>query len=371
MQLKPLQGIRVLDFTAMPPGGFCTVILADLGAEIIRVESPAQKGKTSLVIGQVALSRGKRSLTLDMRSPDANAVLKRLARTVDVVVENAKPGSMDSRGFGFAQAREANKGIVWCAITGFGQSGPYAERGGHDVSYLAHSGLLSALSPDPLWQPGISLSLQAGAVAAVIGIQSALLERARTSTGAFVDISLSEAATWFLTCGVNPLSERPFLIPSTPDRRLYQCKDGRYVAVASSEPRTWGALCDGLSLPELKEYLHKAEQAESVAQKLSDIFKTRSAREWVESLTPRGAAITTVNHGRQVSEDPHVIAREAVAEVGGTAVPANPVRLSADDRSSGTALGLPPQIGADTADILKGAGFSDDEIQSLAQRNAI
>src|SRR5579862_1756521 len=101
MNLKPLSGIRVLDFTAMPPGGFCTVILADLGAEIIRVEPPAQKGRTSLVIGQIALSRGKRSLTLDMRSPDANAVLKRLVRTVDVVVENAKPGSMESRGFGY------------------------------------------------------------------------------------------------------------------------------------------------------------------------------------------------------------------------------------------------------------------------------
>ena len=202
MSLKPLNGIRVLDFTAMPPGGFCTVTLADLGAEVIRVESPAQKGKTSLVIGQVALSRGKRSLTLDLRRPESNNILERLARTVDVVVENAKPGAMETRGFGYAQARAANKRIIWCAITGFGQNGPYADRGGHDVSYLAHSGLLRALSPDPLWQPGISLSLQAGALASVIGIQAALLERTCTSEGAFLDISLAEAAGWYLTCGL-------------------------------------------------------------------------------------------------------------------------------------------------------------------------
>jgi alpha-methylacyl-CoA racemase len=131
------------------------VILADLGAEVIRVEPPSQKGKTSLVIGQVALSRGKRSLTLDMRSPEASSVLKRLIRNIDVVVENARPGSMQSRGFGYAQARVENRHVIWCAITGFGQTGPYAERGGHDVSYLAHAGLLSALSPDPEWQPGI------------------------------------------------------------------------------------------------------------------------------------------------------------------------------------------------------------------------
>jgi alpha-methylacyl-CoA racemase len=191
-----------------------------------------------LMIGQVALSRGKRSLTLDMRSPEAIDVLKRLARTVDVVVENAKPGSMEVRSFGYSQARAENARIIWCAITGFGQSGPYVARGGHDVSYLAHSGLLSAL-----------------------------LERSRTSAGAFLDISLAEAAGWYLTCGVNPLAERPFSIPSTPDRRLYQCGDGRYVVVASSEPRTWAALCDALGIPELKGTLHKPDEAAITADR--------------------------------------------------------------------------------------------------------
>jgi alpha-methylacyl-CoA racemase len=136
-------------------------------------------------------------------------ILLRLAPSFDVVVENAKPGAMEARGFGYRHAREQNPKIVWCAITGFGQTGPYAEHAGHDLSYLAHSGLLGALTPDLPWQPGLPLALQSGALAAVIGIQSALLQCARSGQGAFVDISLSEAATWMLTCGINPLSDRP------------------------------------------------------------------------------------------------------------------------------------------------------------------
>jgi alpha-methylacyl-CoA racemase len=231
---------------------------------------------------------------------------------------------------------------------------------------------LRALSPDPVWQPGISLSLQAGAVAAVIGIQSALLERARTSEGAFLDISLAEAAGWHLTCGVNPLSERPFSIPSTPDRRLYLCGDGRYVAVASSEPRTWGALCDALGIPELKGTLHQANGAVPTAQKLEELFHTRPAADWVEHLAPRGATITVVNHGQQVVEDQHVIARQAVIDVGGTPVPANPIRVqSADGRSTGTATSIPPQVGADTTDILRAAGFSTDELETFSKLGLI
>src|SRR5579871_581843 len=223
-RLKPLDGIRVLDFTAFPPGGACTVLLADLGAEVIRVESPAAKGKPSLVVGQMAMSRGKRSIALDMRNPASSEILLRLAPTIDVVVENAKPGAMESRGFGYRQAREANPGLIWCAITGFGQEGPYSGHAGHDISYVAHSGLLSALSAEP-WEPGLSLSLQAGALSSVIAIQAALLQRAKTGEGAFIDLSLSEAAGWFLTCGINPLTDHALIMPATADRRLYACAD--------------------------------------------------------------------------------------------------------------------------------------------------
>jgi crotonobetainyl-CoA:carnitine CoA-transferase CaiB-like acyl-CoA transferase len=372
MAIKPLEGVRVLDFTALPPGGFCTVVLADLGAEVIRVEPPAQKGQPSLVVRQVGLSRGKRSLTLDMRNPASSEVLRRLIPTVDVVVENAKPGAMEARGFGYSHARAANPKIIWCSITGFGQTGPNAEHAGHDLSYLAHSGLLGALTSKLPWQPDIALSLQAGALAAVVGVQGALLQRARTGEGAQLDISLSEAASWLLTCGVNPLSDQPYPIPASPDRRLYECADGRFVAVASAEPRTWGALCDGLGAPELKDTLHKPAEAERAAAALTEIFRTRPATEWVARLAPTGAAVTIVNHASQLLDDPHVRARGSVADCAGTPVPASPIRLSTvDGERSETALAPPGEVGAATEAVLSAAGFSADELAALAGAGVI
>jgi alpha-methylacyl-CoA racemase len=370
--LEPLAGIRVLDFTAFPPGGACTVMLADLGAEVIRVESPTQKGKPSLVVGQVALSRGKRSMTLDLRNRASADVLRRLATTVDVVVENAKPGSMQERGFGYTHARAANPRIIWCAITGFGQSGPYAGHAGHDLSYLAHSGLLGALTPEQPWQPSLPLALQAGAFSAVVGIQAALLQRAQSSEGAFIDVSLSEAATWFLSCGINSLSDRPFVLGATPDRRLYACADGRYVAVACAEPRTWGVLCDHLGVPQLKNNLHKTAAAEATTSTLTAIFLTRPAQEWVERLAAHGAAVTVVNHAAQLLEDPHVRARGTVVEAAGTPVPANPIRVCAPDgKQTGTTTDGPPRVGADTEEVLAAAGFSAHEIAALAAEGVI
>jgi alpha-methylacyl-CoA racemase len=368
MTLQPLSGIRVLDFTAFPPGGACTVMLADFGAEIIRVESPAQKGQPSLVVRQIALSRGKRSMTLDLRNPASSEILRRLASSVDVVVENAKPGAMEARGFGYSHARAANPEMVWCAITGFGQDGPYADYAGHDLSYLAHSGLLAALTPDLPWQPALPLALQAGALAAVTGIQAALLQAARTGKGSFIDISLSEAAGWLLTCGINPLAQQPFALPVTPDRSLYVCADGRFVAVASAEPRTWGALCDGLGVPELKDTLHKPADAENAIKVLAPILRTRTAAEWVERLAPTGAAVTIVNHGAQLLDDPHVRARRSVVESGGVQVPANPVRIcDSDGNHSGTATTAPHTVGQDTSDVLASAGFSGQEIEGYVK----
>jgi alpha-methylacyl-CoA racemase len=205
-----------------------------------------------------------------------------------------------------------------------------------------------------------------GALAAVVAIQSALLQRARSGEGAFLDISLSEAAGWFLTSGINPLSEQPYTITATPDRRLYACADGRFVAVTCAEPRTWSALCDGLGVSELKDTLHKAESAGPVTQALAAIFLTQSAEHWVQSLTPTGAAIAIVNRAKEVVQDPHVGARGSVVECAGAMVPASPVRIaSRDGQLSGTATDAPRRVGEDTSDVLASAGFTASEIDEL------
>jgi crotonobetainyl-CoA:carnitine CoA-transferase CaiB-like acyl-CoA transferase len=372
MSLQPLTCERVLDFTAFPPGALCTVMLADLGAEIIRVEPPALKGKPSSVFGQIALSRGKRSMTLDMRSTEAIDILNRLVPSMTIVIENARPGAMEGRGFGYRQAREINPGIIWCSISGFGQDGPNALHAGHDISYLAHSGLLAALTDDREFMPQTPLSLPLAALAAVVGIQGALAQRAKTGHGAFVDISLSEVALWALGSGTDPLSDRPPKLPASADRRLYACSDGRHVAVASAEPRTWGALCDGLDLPELQgrlhDPLHDAASTDSISQK----FLTRPAAEWVQRLTPLGAAATMVNHAHEVLADPHVMARGSIGYIGSQAYPRSPVRLIGADGDQSEAVAKPAStVGADTHDILLGAGFSEDELERLAQQQMI
>ena len=370
--LKPLSGVRVLDFTAFPPGGYCTVMLADLGAEVVRVEPPSQKGKPSLVIGQVALSRGKRSMTLDLRNPASAGVLERLAPSVDVVVENARPGAMEARGFGYSHARASNPRIVWCAITGFGQTGPYADQPGHDLAYLAHSGLLAALSDDLPWHPGAQLATPLGAMSAVVGIQAALLQRMASGDGAFVDISLSESTGWTLTGGINPLSDTPLVIPATPDRRLYACADGRFVAVTSAEPRTWSALCEGLGAPELTGSFRDAADAEATTNRLAAIFMTRTAAEWIQRLTQTGAAIMPVNRGSELIADPQVIARGSVVDAAGVPVPASPIRLrNADGAQTRTVVDAPHAVGQDTDSVLKAAGFAEHEIERLLKDGVI
>jgi crotonobetainyl-CoA:carnitine CoA-transferase CaiB-like acyl-CoA transferase len=364
--LRPLSALRVLDFTNLPPGAACSVLLSDLGADVVRVESPSQRGKPSLVVRQVALSRGKRSITLDLRHPQASQLLLRIVKNVDAVLENAKPGSMAQRGFGYEQAAEVNPGVIWCAITGFGQSGPYAGYTGHDLSFLAHSGLLGALSAEQPWHPALPLTLQAGALCAVIGIQAALLRRMQTGKGCFIDTSLSEAATWFLTCGINSLSNQPLMLPATPDRRLYRCADGRFLAIACAEPRTWEALCEQLGVPELKPTLHRAAEAEAVTRRLTDILSTQPATYWVEKLSPAGAAAIVMNHATQVIDDPHIRAREAVVYSSDIPVPANPVRLQTTDGDrSDTNTSPPHTVGQDTDTFLSEVGFAPQEIDKL------
>ncbi|MDE2403091.1 MAG: CoA transferase [Sphingomonadales bacterium] len=370
-RLKPLEGIRVLDFSNVPPGAACATLLADLGAEVVRVDPPKAKGKPSLVIGQVALSRGRKSIALDMRNPAANAVLARLAPGFDVVLENAFPGVMEQRGFGYAQARAANPGIIWCALTGFGQDGPYAAWSGHDISYLAHAGVLSALTADRAWHPGLPIALQAGALSAVAGIEAALIRKLRTGKGAFLDISLAEAAGWLLTCGVNAISDKPFAIPATPDRHQYACADGRWVVVACAEPRTWGALCAGLGCEDLTGQLHAWQDIPGTIARLAGLFRARPAAEWVALLAPAGAAVTVLNHAAQLLDDPHIRARGAVVDVAGVPVPASPLRVIDQDRSSGTDRTPPAVAGADTGAILSSAGFAADEIARMAGEGLI
>jgi crotonobetainyl-CoA:carnitine CoA-transferase CaiB-like acyl-CoA transferase len=365
--IGPLEGVRIIDLTRFPPGAYCTVLLADLGADVLRVQPPAAAGRRATGAEGVALSRGKRSVTIDIRSAEGIAVLKRLAAAADVVVDNSLPGQMEERGFGYSQAAAELPALIWCSITGFGQDGPYSQRSGHDLTYTAHSGLLTALNPDLPWHPEAMLSVPLGAMMAATGIAAALVDRARTGKGCLIDVSLADSATWLLSGTDGELAGRHFAIPASAGRRLYRCSDDRWISVAAAEPRTWAALCNALELPELLEPVDPmGEDAKPVIDRLAAVFAQRPAHEWVDRLGPLGTAVGAVNQGADIVNDPHNRARGTTVEVAGVAVPANPIRMrDPDGPRSATSSLEPPEIGADTDSALVGAGFTPEEITAL------
>jgi alpha-methylacyl-CoA racemase len=364
----PLSGVRVLDLTRFPPGGYCTVLLADLGADVCRVQAP-DAGPGMLSVG---LARDKRSVGVDLRHAHGTDVLRRLAGWADVLVETERPGTMDERGFGYAAASEELPSLIWCSISGFGQEGPFSRASGHDLSYVAHSGLLAAIDRNLPWYPQTILAIPAAATLATVGIVSALRERDRTGRGCQLDISMSEAATWLLSGTDGELNGSPWGIPDGPDRHLYECADGRWVAVASAEPKPWAALCSSLGVEDLGGTLHQWEDPAGVIERLAGIFRTRPADEWVAELVPKGVAIVCANRGAELQRDPHASARQTLVPVGDVVVPRNPIRVRDSSGERPFAAPSPPSaVGADTRDVLAEAGYSAEEIEQLAATGAI
>jgi crotonobetainyl-CoA:carnitine CoA-transferase CaiB-like acyl-CoA transferase len=371
--IGPLNGVRVLDLTRFPPGQYCTLLLADLGADVLRVDPPAAAGRRSTGGEGVGLSRGKRSITVDIRGPEGVEVLRKLAAASDVLVENSLPGQMESRGFGYPQAEAECPSLIWCSVTGFGQDGPYATRSGHDLTYTAHAGLLTALHEELPWHPEAMLSVPLGGMMAATGVISALYERTRSGKGCQVDVSLADASTWLLSGHAIELTGVHQPVPLSPRRRLYKAGDGRYISVAADEPRTWANLCTALELPDLVEQVSPTKDEEAViTERLAAIFATAPARDWVERLGPLGTAVGMVNRGSDVVTDPHNVARGTTVEVGGVPVPANPIRLrETTGRRSGTATAEPAVIGADTDATLASLGYSPEDVDRLREAKVV
>lgn len=364
----PLSDVTVLDLTKLPPGSFCSVLLADLGANVIRVESP----KARMFDGPIGLNRGKRSVAVDLRNPRGSEVLRLLAGSADVLLENERPGVMDERGFGYSHAAVETPRLVWCSVSGYGQDGPYAQWSGHDLSFAAHSGLLAALNPDLPWHPNLIVPIPVGALMASVGILAALRERDRTGVGCQVDISLSESATWLLSSADGVLTDKPRGIPVGPDRRLYACLDDTWVAVTAAEPKTWNALCTTLGMADLVDTVHHWEDPEAVTSRLATEFAKRRAEDWVATLGPAGASVVRLNRGPELQDDPHVKARGLLQKVGDVLVPRLPIRIRDRDGERPAPTTFPPTpVGAHTHAVLAEAGVRPDLIAEFEACGAI
>src|ERR671929_195422 len=282
----PLEGIRVLDLSRLLPGGFCSLLLADFGADVVKVEDT---GMGDYVRADEpafqALNRGKRSIRIDLKHPEGRDVFLRLARDADVVLESFRPGVMDRLGVGYARLREENPRLVYCAITGHGQDGPFAARAGHDMNYLARVGLLDLTGePDgpPIQAAGQIADLGGGALMAAFGILAALRERERSGEGQLVDVSMADGAlSWlalvaakYLADGQVPKRGSIELAGRLVCYRPYACKDG-WVTLGALEPKFWQAWCRGVGREDLIEHQFERPGSEPHAE-VERIFEART-----------------------------------------------------------------------------------------------
>jgi len=376
---QPLSHLRVLDLSRLQPGAFCTGVLADLGADVLRIEPPKGGDPVRMIPGApAAYHRGKRAMTLDLKHARAAEVLRRLVDEVDVVVESGLPASLRDQGIGYEQLAVDRPGLIWCAITAFGTGSPYADRAAHDITFLGYSGLMALMAGDAVPPtPDFVLAVPFGALIGVVGILAALTARDRTGEGRFVDASIADAATWVIGEAVARVAAGGQAgWGQSANRRAYRAGDGRLITVAAAEPRTWGALCDALERPDLVERLGAGpEGQDALADELAAIFATRPAAEWVERL-PAAAAVGPVNEVSDLLDDAHVQARGAIVELtgagAGTRALRSPVRLrGADGTEAPFAAGPPPGLGEHTDTALAAAGFTPDEIAALHEDGVV
>jgi alpha-methylacyl-CoA racemase len=387
MSLSPLaealDGIRVLDLSRLLPGPFLTMVLADLGADVVKIEDPRlgdymrqlPPGKGGISGRFLAVNRGKRSIVLDLKAPAGRDAMLRMAAKADVVIDSFRPGVMDKLGVGYTQLAAANPGIVLCSISGFGQTGPYVHRAGHDIGYLAVAGVLAMGGPAggaPM-MPGVQIAdLAGGSLWGATAILAALVGRHRTGKGAHLDISMTEGALALvsaelgnLDCGVHPTRGVERLNGGVACYGIYQTRDDRYLAVGALEPKFWIALNEGIGRPaSVAELLDSPGTQAQVRAEIAAIFATKTAAEWTTILASHDCCVELVTEVDELPDHPLHRAREVFFTIdGGPGV--GPVQQVRTPLGTPKAPRPPPRQGEHTRAVLAEYGFSDAEITAL------
>ncbi|HEX8856623.1 MAG TPA: CoA transferase, partial [Thermoleophilaceae bacterium] len=382
-----LEGIGVLDLSRLLPGGFCSLLLADFGADVLKVEDtgmgdyvrwapPYYEGaddsaKSALYL---ALNRGKRSIRVNLKEERGREVLLRLVRDADVLLESFRPGVLDRLGVGYERLRKENPGLVYCAISGYGQDGPYRDRSGHDMNYLGLVGLLGLTGErdgPPVQAAGQIADIGGGALMAAFGILAALRERDRSGEGQFVDVSMADGALSWLALvagryfaeGVAPRRGDLELAGSIVCYRPYACKDG-WVTLGALEPKFWQAWCRGVGREDLIEKQFERPGSETHAE-VERIFLERTRDEWRAFAGEHDCCLEPVLGLDEALESELVRAREMVVELDQPGVEGAvrqlgvPMKLR---RTPGGPAGPGPALGEHTREVLAAAGYSDEEI---------
>jgi len=401
-----LDGVKILDLTRAGPGPYCTMILGDLGADVIKIEAPPavgdrQAGSFHSPVGEQAkteaayqcLNRNKRSVALNLRSDAGRQVFHQMVKDTDIIVEGFRPGVVKRLGIDYEAISKINPGIIYCSITGYGQDGPYSGLSGHDINYISIGGALHLVGEADR-PPSIPLNLVAdyggGGANAAIGILSALKVRDKTGKGQYIDISLTDSAI-YLNCAVTPnyfynqvVPQRQSIWPNGgyPYYNIYQTKDGGYITIGCLEPWLWENFCRAIGkeefIPiqfEVEHFVYPPEgsQWQEVTTYLKQVFLTRTRDEWFDFLSQKDVPIGKVYSMDEVFADPQVLHRQMVIEVehpteGKVKQVGLPIKLS---DTPGEVRSLGPVLGEHTEEVLTALGYNRKKIDELRQEGII
>ncbi|AKS09400.1 CaiB/BaiF CoA transferase family protein [Pseudomonas trivialis] len=389
----PLASLKVLDFSTLLPGPFASLMLADMGAEVLRIESPTRMDLLRVLpphdqgvsASHAYLNRNKRSLALDLKQAEALEIVRALVKEYDIVLEQFRPGVMERLGLGYEALKAINPRLIYVSITGYGQTGPYKDRAGHDINYLALAGVASYTGradsgPLPL---GVQLAdVGGGSLHAVVGLLAAVIARQQSGVGQYLDVSMTDcsfslnamAGAGYLACGVEPEWESHVLNGGS-FYDYYRSRDGRWMSVGSLEPGFMQQLCETLGRPELaaQGLSPKPEQQKVLKQALKVEFEKRSFDELCELFSGVDACVEPVLSLSEAVEHPQLKARELISQVprgdGSTqAQLACPLKFS-EGVPAPRHIGI--AVGAHSDEVLAELGLSAQRISELRQAKVV
>lgn len=370
-----LAGLKVLDVSRLLPGPFCTLYLAQLGAEVIKIEEPDGGDYTRALSPELfaLVNRNKRSLTLDLRQTQGVEIFHRLAAEADVVIESFRPGVMDRLGCGYDTLKALNPRLVYAALTGYGQTGPYRDRAGHDMNYCAYAGALDQIgnAAGPALANTQIADLAGGALSCALGILAAVHGARASGRGCYVDAAMLDGTLALQVAALSTLRAlgrtqprgADMLSGALPNYSLYECADGQWFALGALEPKFWQAFCTAAGQPELGRRVPAPGAAgETARTATAALFRTRTRDAWEALLAPADACASGVYTLEEALANEQVQARGLVEDCGGKPAIAHPLRFVDAAPSASTPA---PALGADTRTLLAALGIDDEAYAAL------
>jgi len=393
----PLEGIRVIELSRVVTGSFCTMLLGDMGADIIKVDQPVKSDKPiwgggQLLIGEEkkkeaafnALQRNKQSIAIDLSHDQGKEVFYRLVRKADVVLECYRPGIVKRLKIDYETVSNINSKIIYCSMSGYGQNGPYARLPGHDINYISVAGVLGLIG-DYTGKPIIPLNLigdfAGGSLHAALGITLAILARQKTGIGQYIDISITDGTvslmsfllSRYFTDGYIPKRGETLLAGVAPMYTSYKTKDAKYISIGCLEPQIWANLCKALNREDLIPHAWDKAMWPAIITEFSAIFQTKNRDEWFEELSKQDISVAKVLDLNEVASDPQLVHRNMVINITddkfGTVVqPGIAIKLS---QTPGAIRSLGPTLGEHTDAIMADLGYDAFQISQLRDRGIV